>query len=192
MRFENTTNGPTHIYNTRSNLQQHPHTPKIQALLDVWPRDLHLFHPLSAPGAGGEQPPASPSEEGGAVPSPSSSAFAKALQAHFRSAVLHALMGEVRARLTEHGSGSGAPSPYLSTAAYKLTHNLPRFFGLVAANTFLARCVSWHGDGVRALFGTDARRLCWRLFGVFLMRLFGWCWLILLLYPTTTPTTTTT
>lgn len=49
-------------------------------------------------------------------------------------------MAEVRARLATEGSA--APSPYLSTAAYKLTNNLPRFFGLVAANTFLARCVA--------------------------------------------------
>jgi hypothetical protein len=54
-------------------------------------------------------------------------------------------MAEVRARLTEGGGspgGGAAPlSPYLSTALYKLTHNLPRLFGLVAANTFLARSV---------------------------------------------------
>lgn len=54
-------------------------------------------------------------------------------------------MSEIRTRLTENtgpsSGSSGAPSPYLSTAAYKLTHNLPRFFGLVAANTFLVRCV---------------------------------------------------
>lgn len=54
-------------------------------------------------------------------------------------------MGEIRTRVTENAApvsgSSGAPSPYLLTAAYKLTHNLPRFFGLVAANTFLAGCV---------------------------------------------------
>lgn len=111
-----------------------PWTPPIQTLLDVWPRDLHLFQPFAG------------SDEGAGA---GSGSFAESLQAHFRSTLLQALMTEVRARLAEGssspGAATGAPSAYLSTAAYKLAHNLPRLFGLAAANTFLARCVDCLG-----------------------------------------------
>ncbi len=94
--------------------------PSIQALLDVWPRDLHLFHPPSSHGHG-------------------SSTFAESLQAHFRSTLLHALLTEVQARLHDE-SGRGDTGPTLLWPGHsKLSQNLPRFFGLIAAHSVLVQ-----------------------------------------------------
>lgn len=83
----------------------------LHTVLDISPRDTFLFNPVAG--------------------------FNATLQAHFRSTMLLHMVEELRSKLFE--GGPNAAQALLSASNYKLVSNLPRFFGLLISNTFLAK-----------------------------------------------------
>lgn len=117
----------------------------LQNLLDVTPRDEYLAVCFNAKSVGfrdtlqvGRQIGRQARRQAGELDQPrlnAAACFLVWLQAYFRSVLVTALMKTLRERLAE----GGAAALLSSSSHHKLSHNLPRFFGLLSAMPFLAR-----------------------------------------------------
>lgn len=106
----------------------------IQSCLQAWPRDLHLYPWPSLHGAN----PPHQRDDDDKGPAPLAGQFGEALQSHFQSTLLHALLSEVRIRLQDNSGQHDSGPALLYPSHSRLSGNLPRFFALVASNIFLA------------------------------------------------------